>query len=163
MLSYFRCNGDAQLNFRGRRKTSETSSFVATCKLKYCTKTLILLQVNYCKMDDLLIDLNLDQIQRDYPVTCLPSSLNKRSGKANKCLYEELDLKLYEPAAKMVAFHTAINRIQPWLKTLDIFYYDNLGKEGSNYSVQWEDDPINWTDRNDANNKVTIQLHTLKD
>lgn len=114
-------------------------------------------------MDDLLIDLNLDQIQRDYPVTCLPSSLNKRSGKANKCLYEELDLKLYEPTAKMVAFHTAINRIQPWLKTLDIFYYDNLGKEGSNYSVQWEDDPINWTDRNDANNKVTIQLHTLKD
>jgi hypothetical protein len=37
---------------------------------------------------------------------------------------EAIDLNIYEGEARMVAFRTTQKRILPWLKTLNIFYFE---------------------------------------
>lgn len=69
-------------------------------------------------MDQIQINLDMTKLQQDYPATSLPSKLNKRTGKAKKCQF-------VDPSARMLAFYTNIDRLQAWIKTLDIFYYDN--------------------------------------
>ena len=48
----------------------------------------------------------------------------------------------------MVTFYTTSDRIQAWIKTLDIYYYDNLGKD-HDLKIEWRDDPIEWKDPNE--------------
>ena len=95
-------------------------------------------------MDKIEINLDMTKLQQDYPATSLPSKLNKRTGNAKKCKFEKLDATLYDPSASMLAFYTNIDRLQAWIKTLDILYYDNLGKEGSEFRVVWLDVPSEW-------------------
>ncbi|CAC5413588.1 unnamed protein product [Mytilus coruscus] len=61
----------------------------------------------------------------------------------------------------MLSFHTNIDRLQPWIKALDMLYYDNLGRDGSEYRVVWADEPPEWTDRNSIENIISIELHTI--
>jgi hypothetical protein len=56
----------------------------------------------------------MEKILLEYPLECLPSKLNKRTGKALRCPYEAIDLNLYEEGARMITFHTTLPRIQPW-------------------------------------------------
>jgi hypothetical protein len=71
--------------------------------------------------------------------------MNKRTGKALRCPYEAIDLNLYEEGARMITFHTTLPRIQPCIKVLSIFYYDNLGKQ-NNIKLSWSDIPETWSD-----------------
>lgn len=61
----------------------------------------------------------------------------------------------------MLSFHTNIDRIQPWIKTLDVLYYENFGKEESEFRVLWSDEPPEWVDRESAANTLCIELHTI--
>ena len=57
----------------------------------------------------------------------------------------------------MLSFHTNIDRIQPWIKTLDVLYYENFGKEESEFRVLWSDEPPEWVDRESAANTICIE------
>jgi hypothetical protein len=59
------------------------------------------------------IDLTWDNILKVYPESVIPSKLKKRTGKAQKALFEEIDNNLYEKEARMITFHTHVNRIYP--------------------------------------------------
>jgi hypothetical protein len=60
----------------------------------------------------------------------------------------------------MITFHTTLPRIQPWIKVLSIFYYDNLGKQ-DNIKLSWSDIPETWSDRHDAANCILIEVKNL--
>lgn len=109
------------------------------------------------KFEDLHISMSMSRVLSDYPAHCLPEKLNKRTGKAKKSLFEQIDLCLYDPEARMVSFHTSSDRILAWIKALDIFYYDNVGKSES-MNVRWIDDPPNWTEANSSSNTIVIEL-----
>jgi hypothetical protein len=49
--------------------------------------------------------------------------------KANRCLYQQLDPSNYESGARMVAFRTLHERIVSWIKTLNLYYYELMGKQ----------------------------------
>lgn len=103
------------------------------------------------------IDLSWEKILSEYPPKDLPDKLNARTGKAKNCLFEQIDLNLYEEKAKIVTFHTDIKRIHPWIKTLHVFYYDFLGEQ-ENLSINWHDEPKEWTDRNHSGNSIIIEV-----
>lgn len=107
----------------------------------------------------LSIDTDMDSVLKFYPINSLPSILNKRTGKAKKTKYEEIDNNLYDPEARMVAFHTTLERIIIWLKALEILYYDNLGKS-DDLKVTWTDMPDTWIDRNNLSNQVVIDVYS---
>ena len=109
------------------------------------------------KFEDLHISMSMSRVLLDYPAHCLPEKLNKRIGKAKKYLFEQIDLGLYDPEARMVSFHTSSGRILAWIKALDIFYYDNVGKSVS-VNMRWIDDPPNWTEANSSSNTIVIEL-----
>ena len=115
---------------------------------------------NVNSLEGLHIDLSMEKILLEYPLECLPSKLNKRTGKALRCPYEAIDLNLYEEGARMITFHTTLPRIQPWIKVLSIFYYDNLGKQ-DNIKLSWSDIPETWSDRHDAANCILIEVKNL--
>jgi hypothetical protein len=114
---------------------------------------------NVNSLEGLHIDLSMEKILLEYPLECLPSKLNKRTGKALRCPFEAIDLNLYEEGAR-ITFHTTLPRIQPWLKVLSIFYYDNLGKQ-DNIKLSWSDIPETWSDRHDAANCILIEVKNL--
>ncbi|VDI73736.1 Hypothetical predicted protein [Mytilus galloprovincialis] len=105
----------------------------------------------------LKIDLSMDKTINDYPLSSLPSKQNKRTGKAKLSLFEQIDPNLYDEHAKIITFYTNLDRIQPWIKTLDIYYYDNLGKE-PDYDIEWYDEPKIWENRNNSGNSVMIEV-----
>lgn len=86
------------------------------------------------------LDPSWTRIISEYPRSSLPKKLNKRTGKAKNSLFEELDVQLYDKGANMVTFHTDIHRLYPWIKTLDSFYYNHLGK-CDEFNINWYDDP----------------------
>jgi hypothetical protein len=61
----------------------------------------------------------------------------------------------------MNTFHTHVNRIYPWIKTLDTFYYIHLGKQ-SEYRIKWFDDPQGWKDISSANS-IVIEVSQASD
>ena len=99
------------------------------------------------------IDLTLDNILKVYPASVIPSKVKKRTGKAQRALFEEIDDNLYEKEARTITFNTHVNRIYPWIKTIDTFYYIHLGKQ-SEYRIKWLDDPQEWKDISSANSIV---------
>ena len=108
-------------------------------------------------IENIAINYNMNKIYKDYPKSILPVKFSKRTGKALKCQFEELDLNLYDKEARMVTFHTSPDRLYPWIKTLAVFYYDHLGKSPE-YKVNWHDDPSVWSDPNDHGNSIVIDL-----
>jgi hypothetical protein len=107
------------------------------------------------------IDLTWNNILKVYPESVIPSKLKKRTGKVQKTLFEEIDNNLYEKEARMITFHTHVNRIYPWIKTLDTFYYIHLGKQ-SEYRIKWFDDPQEWKDISNANS-IVIEVSQASD
>jgi hypothetical protein len=64
-------------------------------------------------------------IEQHYSLDCMPTKLVVPStDKANRCLYEQLDPSNYESGARMVAFRTFHERIVPWIKILNLYYYE---------------------------------------
>lgn len=47
----------------------------------------------------LKIDTDMKNINDEYPVSCLPTKLNNRTGKARNCPFEAIDLNLYDDNA----------------------------------------------------------------
>lgn len=110
-------------------------------------------------IEKLHIDLSMSNILNEYPIEHLPNKLNKRTGKAKNCPFENIDLKMYEESAHMITFHTSLPRLQYWIKALSILYYENLGKlEG--VEIKWSDIPEKWSDRNDTANSIFIEVET---
>ena len=107
------------------------------------------------KIEDLTIDLSMDRVMDEYPMSCLPNKLKHRTNKAKHCAFEEIDENLYEPAAKMIVYHTDITRIHAWIKAFEILYYNNLGNSDDE-AVNWMDDPPNWKDSNSTANAIII-------
>ena len=105
------------------------------------------------KLEDLAIDLSMDRVMADYPASCFPDKLKRRTNKAKQSLFEQIDDKLYEPAAKMIAFHTDRNRLHAWIKAFEILYFNNIGNR-ENEVVNWSDDPPKWNDSNSANSII---------
>lgn len=67
----------------------------------------------------------LHEVEKRYPVGCLPQSLTTPStDKAKRCLFEKIDSSRsnYRRGANMEAFRTTQERIQPWLKALHLYY-----------------------------------------
>jgi hypothetical protein len=83
--------------------------------------------------------------------------LHQRTDKAKQALFEEIDINLYNENAHIVTFYTSSDRIQAWIKTLDIYYYDNLGKD-QDLEIEWRDDPIEWKDPNNSANSIVIEI-----
>ncbi|CAG2218274.1 unnamed protein product [Mytilus edulis] len=86
-----------------------------------------------------------------------PKILHKRTGKAKKCLFEDIDIYLYEKEARMITFFTNVERIHPWIKTLDLFYYDHMGNNDK-FDIKWYDVPTTWSDPNNNNNSIVIEI-----
>jgi hypothetical protein len=61
-------------------------------------------------------------------------------------LYEKLDPSNYESGARMVAFRTFHERIVPWIKILNLYYYELMGKQN--------DKMVSWVDGN-----LWLQIH----
>ncbi|CAC5377525.1 unnamed protein product [Mytilus coruscus] len=99
----------------------------------------------------------MSKIDTEYPSNCLPTKLNKRTGKAKKCQSEAIDINMYEESAHMITFHTSINRIQPWIKALSLLYFENMGNQEDNV-IKWLDVPERWSDRQDVANSILIEV-----
>ena len=83
-----------------------------------------------------------DSIEKHYSLDCLPSTLVEPSTeKAVCCLFEEITLSIYDNDARMAAFRTIHSRIQPWIKTLNLYFYEFLGKQ-SDKVITWVDNPL---------------------
>lgn len=101
--------------------------------------------------------MSINKICDEYPHSILPEHLNKRTGKAKNCLFEQINMELYEESAKILTYHTSLERIHFWIKTLHLFYYEYLGGLDT-FDVKWKDDPQDWTDRNYNGNSIIIEL-----
>ena len=108
------------------------------------------------------IDFSMEKVLKDYPFSILPTVFNKRTGKAANCLFEEISPNVYENQARMITFHTSVDRIHAWIKCLDVFYYQYLG-QSDKYNVKWHDEPEVWTDPHHQANSVVIDLLDNKD
>ena len=105
--------------------------------------------------DSMVVSYDVSSIRSDYdPNTFLPKRLKPRGGKAKNSLFEEIDENLYEPEARMIAFHTKLERILPWIKSLDIFY-EYLG-EGDKYNITWYDEPSEWVQSDNSTSKCVV-------
>ncbi len=62
----------------------------------------------------------------------------EKNGKQRKLKHEEIDISLYKPAARCVAFTTSEDRILYWLKTFQDRYYETLDNNNQ-YHVNWID------------------------
>lgn len=70
-----------------------------------------------------------DQIDALYPKDRLPDRLyDPPTEKVKQAKFECLDLNMYKKEARMVAFRTVVERIQAWLKALNLYYYEYMGK-----------------------------------
>lgn len=102
------------------------------------------------------VDIDMDKVYEEYPVRFIPIKFHPRTGKAKKSLYEAIDNDLYLKEPHMVTFHTTPSRVYPWIKALDIFYFQHLG-QSHNLEVRWFDTPERWTVANN-NNAIVIEL-----
>lgn len=106
-------------------------------------------------------DLTLNTVHTDYPPSCLPGKFKAPSTeKAKRALFEKIDEHLYEKAARMVAFRTSVVRLVPWIKSLQLLYYEYYGKSDS-FDVDWKDEPKDWTENTSSEKKICIDLLDL--
>ena len=103
----------------------------------------------------MVVNYDVSSIRSDYdPNTFLPKRLKPRGGKAKNSPFEEIDENLYEPEARMIAFHTKLERILPWIKSLDIFY--EYLDEGDKYNITWYDEPSEWVQSDNITSKCVV-------
>ncbi|CAC5378898.1 unnamed protein product [Mytilus coruscus] len=82
-----------------------------------------------------------DSITDCYPHSHLPKQLvHPSTEKGKSCQFEQIDTTIYEEEARMVAFRTTYERVQPWIKALNIFYFEFYGKH-SDKEISWVDSP----------------------
>lgn len=103
-----------------------------------------------------------DTVEQHYSADCLPRKLSDPStDKGNRCLYEEIDASIYDKEARMVAFRTTHNRIQPWIKVLNLYFYEIMGKE-SDKLITWVDNP-DTISASQPLKSITIDIKNNKD
>jgi hypothetical protein len=76
-------------------------------------------------------------------------------------VFEKLDTGIYEESARIVTFHTSEGRLGLWIKALHVLYYENLGKV-EDINVTWTDSPENWSDPNNSETCIKIELKTVE-
>ena len=101
------------------------------------------------------MDVSMDKVLHEYPISILPKKFHERTGKAKKNLFEEVDKKLYQK--DMITFHTSVDRVHYWIKTFDFFYYHHLGNRTS-LEIKWYDMPETWTNPEEKNS-IVIELY----
>lgn len=110
-------------------------------------------------IEDLNIANRLHELELRYPLGCLPQSVSiPTTDKSKCCLFEEIDCTIYKPEAKMVAFRTTHDRIQPWLKVLHL-YYNMSCKDVRN--VDFVDTPFKISPQH-LLEKVTVDVKDVK-
>lgn len=100
----------------------------------------------------------LHEVEKRYPVDCLPKSVSTPSTKSKRCMLESIDSTVYKPEANMMAFRTNHNRIQPWLKALHL-YYDMSCKDTR--TVDFVDTPLEISSQH-LLEKVTADVKDIK-
>ena len=105
------------------------------------------------------MDVSMDKVLHEYPISILPKKFHERTGKAKKNLFEEVDKKLYQK--DMITFHTSVDRVHYWIKTFDFFYYHHLGNRTS-LEIKWYDMPETWTNPEEKNS-IVIELYNKGD
>lgn len=76
----------------------------------------------------------MDEIQAKYVI----NDFKERTGKQKGLKFEEINLDLYRPSTRCVAFTTSKDRILHWIKTLQYCYFETL-KDDHSYLIQWID------------------------
>ena len=108
-------------------------------------------------------DYCLDSVYSDYPKSCFPQKLKKSStDKAKSVQYERIDEYKYEDPAHQVAFRVTLGRLVPWIKALQLLYYEYYGSSAA-YDVDWYDSPKDWTKNGTGNKMICIELSTKED
>ncbi|CAC5410260.1 unnamed protein product [Mytilus coruscus] len=76
--------------------------------------------LNLCD-PEIKVILQNDIIEKHYSADCLPQKLvDPSTEKSSRCLYEHIDTTIYEKEARMVAYRTTHERLQPWIKALNL-------------------------------------------
>ena len=96
------------------------------------------------------------------PKHVLSPKLKGPTGKAKKCMFEQLDTNLYEAEARMVAFRVTRSRLRPWIGALSIYYYEYLG-ENVEFDIDWNDDPLSINQsKKELLKTITIEVNITK-
>ncbi|CAC5391740.1 unnamed protein product [Mytilus coruscus] len=96
--------------------------------------------LNLCD-PEIKVILQNDIIEKHYSADCLPQKLvDPSTEKSSRCLYEHIDTTIYEKKARMVAYRTTHERLQPLIKALNLYFYEFLGKK-SDKIITWVDNP----------------------
>lgn len=90
---------------------------------------------------DIQCCLQSDTIEKHYSADCLPLNCVEPSNpKACMCLFERIDINIYDYEARMIAFRTTQPRLQAWIKALNLYFYEHMGKQ-SDKVITWVDSP----------------------
>lgn len=82
-----------------------------------------------------------DNVETNYNMNYLPSALTEpTTEKAVRCLFEQIDQSIYEKEARMSAFRTTHERLVSWIKALNLYYYEIMGKN-TDKKIEWADNP----------------------
>lgn len=104
--------------------------------------------------------LTLQKVYIDYPLTCFPNRLSNPTGNKSKELkYEIIDINLYEKEANMVAFRIELQRLAPWIRALQILYFETYGNS-EDYKIAWYDDPSDWTVKQSGKRSICVDVAT---
>lgn len=82
------------------------------------------------------------------------------ASKSKKVPFESIDLSIYKPSAKCLAFLTSEKRLPLWIAALRYRYLEIIGKKAK-YEVTWEEE--NTKDSTSSNPKCEkISIHLIK-
>ena len=109
------------------------------------------------EIKDLVVNVDMENILREYPATCIPHKFHPRTGKAKNAYFEKINSTLYEESASIATFYTSEERLLPWLRALEILYFDNIGKMNE-VKITWHDHPENWDTPDNIQNSVIIEV-----
>lgn len=98
-----------------------------------------------------------DNIENTYNADCLPLCITEpTTEKAVSCWFEKIRDDIYEPEARMIAFRTNKERLLPWIKTLNLYYFEILGGK-RNMNIGWEENPTKLA-RGESLKTITIDV-----
>jgi hypothetical protein len=84
-------------------------------------------------------ELSVKPVNEAYP-SLFNGKLRNPTGKAKSANFEDINLSLYEPAAKMIAFRVGAERLPAWVRAIWLRFYEEIG-ESDKFNVDWTQDP----------------------